>query len=165
MYCILLMSKLWPHLYLTRESRTWLYLQSKCFFLGPMSSSVVALQTAFASPWPARECLAARIRSLIVWPLSEPWAAMTMIWYDRCHQLILSTISITTYFTAKSKKKLQKEHLFIFFQGLVRLSDPPSSQFLKQTFRPSWSQTLPFRSSTHNDVEIIIVLDETSWES
>ena len=43
-------------------------LQSKCFFLGPMISSVVALQTALASPCPAKLCLAASILSLIVWP-------------------------------------------------------------------------------------------------
>ena len=28
-----------------------LYLQSRCFFFGPMISSVVALHTAFARPW------------------------------------------------------------------------------------------------------------------
>ena len=44
-------------------------LQSKCFFLGPMSSSVVALQTALAKPCPANECLAANIRSLMVCPV------------------------------------------------------------------------------------------------
>ena len=33
-----------------------------------MISSVVALQTALARPWPARLCLAARIRSLRVCP-------------------------------------------------------------------------------------------------
>lgn len=43
-------------------------LQSRCFFLGPINSSVVALQTAFAKPWPAMECLAAKRRSLRVWP-------------------------------------------------------------------------------------------------
>lgn len=43
-------------------------LQSRCFFFGPMTSSVVALQTAFASPWPAIEWRAASNRSLIVWP-------------------------------------------------------------------------------------------------
>lgn len=45
-----------------------LYLQSKCFFLGPINSSVVALQTDFASPWPARLCLAANNLSFIVCP-------------------------------------------------------------------------------------------------
>jgi hypothetical protein len=43
--------------------------QSKCFFLGPISSSVVALQTALARPWPAKECLAARILSFRVCPV------------------------------------------------------------------------------------------------
>ena len=46
------------------------YSQSRCFLLGAMSSSVVALHTALARPWPAMECLAARMRSLIVWPLA-----------------------------------------------------------------------------------------------
>ena len=44
-------------------------LQSKCFFLGPISSSVVALQTALARPWPANECFAAKIRSFNVCPV------------------------------------------------------------------------------------------------
>ena len=47
-----------------------LHSQSRCFLLGAMSSSVVALHTALARPWPAMECLAARMRSLIVWPLA-----------------------------------------------------------------------------------------------
>ena len=58
---------------------TW-DLQSRCFFLGPMISSVVALHTALARPWPARLCRAARILSLrvcppgvciLVWEISE----------------------------------------------------------------------------------------------
>lgn len=44
------------------------YSQSKCFFFGPISSSVVALQTDFASPCPAKLCFAAKRRSLIVCP-------------------------------------------------------------------------------------------------
>lgn len=51
-----------------RHQIIWWYLQSKCFFLGPMSSSVVALHTDFARPWPARLCLAASNLSLIVCP-------------------------------------------------------------------------------------------------
>lgn len=43
-------------------------LQSKCFFFGPIISSVVALQTDFASPWPARLCLAASSLSFMVCP-------------------------------------------------------------------------------------------------
>ena len=43
-------------------------LQSRCFFFGPMISSVVALHTALARPWPARLCRAARILSLRVCP-------------------------------------------------------------------------------------------------
>lgn len=52
----------------TRKLFKILYSQSKCFFLGPMSSSVVALHTDFARPWPARLCLAASNLSLIVCP-------------------------------------------------------------------------------------------------
>ena len=44
------------------------YSQSRCFFFGPMISSVVALQTDLAKPWPAMLCLAAAIRSIILWP-------------------------------------------------------------------------------------------------
>lgn len=46
----------------------FLYLQSRCFFLGPIISSVVALQTDLARPWPAILCLAASSLSLIVCP-------------------------------------------------------------------------------------------------
>lgn len=45
-----------------------LYLQSRCFFLGPIISSVVALQTDLARPCPAMLCLAANSLSLIVCP-------------------------------------------------------------------------------------------------
>ena len=38
-------------------------LQSRCFFLGPITSSVVALHTTLANPWPAMLCLAAVMRS------------------------------------------------------------------------------------------------------
>ena len=44
------------------------YLQSRCFFFGPMSSSVVALHTALARPCPASECFAANILSFKVCP-------------------------------------------------------------------------------------------------
>jgi len=44
------------------------YSQSRCFFLGPIISSVVALQTDLARPWPAILCLAASSLSLIVCP-------------------------------------------------------------------------------------------------
>lgn len=44
------------------------YLQSRCFFLGPIISSVVALQTDLARPWPAMLCLAASSLSFIVCP-------------------------------------------------------------------------------------------------
>lgn len=58
----------WP--IMNRQSRPTLhrYLQSRCFFFGPIISSVVALHTDFASPWPARLCRAASNLSLIVWP-------------------------------------------------------------------------------------------------
>lgn len=46
----------------------FIYLQSRCFFLGPIISSVVALQTDLARPWPAMLCLAASSLSLIVCP-------------------------------------------------------------------------------------------------
>lgn len=46
----------------------WIHLQSRCFFLGPIISSVVALQTDLAKPCPARLCLAASNRSFIVCP-------------------------------------------------------------------------------------------------
>lgn len=48
--------------------RCALHLQSKCFFFGPMHSSVVALHTDLASPWPARLWRAASSLSLIVCP-------------------------------------------------------------------------------------------------
>lgn len=51
--------KWWQHL---------LHLQSRCFFFGPITSSVVALQTDFAKPWPAMLCLAATTRSIILCP-------------------------------------------------------------------------------------------------
>ncbi len=44
------------------------YSQSRCFFLGPITSSVVALHTDLARPWPAIEWRAANSRSLMVWP-------------------------------------------------------------------------------------------------
>lgn len=43
-------------------------LHSRCFFFGPIISSVVALHTALARPWPAMLCLAANSLSLIVCP-------------------------------------------------------------------------------------------------
>lgn len=42
------------------------YSQSKCFFLGAIISSVVALQTDFANPWPAMLWRAAKSLSFIV---------------------------------------------------------------------------------------------------
>ena len=47
------------------------YLQSKCFLLGPDTSSVVDLQTALAKPCPVRLCLAAFILSETLWPLAD----------------------------------------------------------------------------------------------
>lgn len=44
------------------------HLQSKCFFFGPIISSVVALHTDLANPCPARLWRAANSRSLIVCP-------------------------------------------------------------------------------------------------
>lgn len=51
-----------------KKSNFFFYLQSKCFFFGPISSSVVALQTDLAKPCPASECFAASKRSFIVCP-------------------------------------------------------------------------------------------------
>lgn len=44
------------------------HLQSKCFFFGPIISSVVALHTDFANPCPAKLCRAANNLSFIVCP-------------------------------------------------------------------------------------------------
>lgn len=44
------------------------HLQSKCFFFGPIISSVVALHTDLARPCPARLCRAASSLSLMVCP-------------------------------------------------------------------------------------------------
>lgn len=46
-----------------------IYLQSICFFLGPSTSSVVALHTVRAKPWPARAYLTAFRRSFMVCPV------------------------------------------------------------------------------------------------
>lgn len=48
------------------------YLQSKCFFFGPITSSVVALQTDLANPCPAKLYLAAVSLSLMDWPAMLP---------------------------------------------------------------------------------------------
>lgn len=48
--------------------KPYFYLQSKCFFFGPIISSVVALQTDLANPWPAKLCRAANSLSFIVCP-------------------------------------------------------------------------------------------------
>lgn len=50
------------------KNRRESYLQSRCFFFGPIISSVVALHTTLASPCPARAYLAAFNLSLRVWP-------------------------------------------------------------------------------------------------
>ena len=44
------------------------YSQSKCFFLGPMTSCVVALQTVLEMAEPVTLCCAAVIRSVMLWP-------------------------------------------------------------------------------------------------
>lgn len=44
------------------------HLQSKCFFFGPIISSVVALHTDLAKPCPAKLCRAANNLSFIVCP-------------------------------------------------------------------------------------------------
>lgn len=45
-----------------------LNLQSRCFFLGPLTSCVVALHTALLMADPVMLCCAAAIRSVIDWP-------------------------------------------------------------------------------------------------
>jgi len=59
------------------DSNTWYilshtnmkaYIQSRCFLLGPMTSSVVALQITLARLWPETVCLAANTRSTTLWP-------------------------------------------------------------------------------------------------
>ncbi len=72
----------------------WRYLQSKCFFLGPSNSSVVALQTDFAKPCPARLCFAANKRSLMVCPAMIPIRYCTKLKHNECHS-ILPNISAT----------------------------------------------------------------------
>ena len=67
-----------------------------------MISSVVALQTALARPWPARLCLAARIRSLRVCPpavcISDEVAGCGAVlaaiwnWYPECCGCIYLTV-------------------------------------------------------------------------
>ena len=67
-----------------------------------MISSVVALQTALARPWPARLCLAARIRSLRVCPpavcISDEVAGCGAVlaaiwnWYPECCGCIYPTV-------------------------------------------------------------------------
>lgn len=67
-------SRVCVHIYIYTHTSTLtnfedsLYSQSRCFFLGPIISSVVALQTDLARPWPAMLCLAANSLSLIVCP-------------------------------------------------------------------------------------------------
>ena len=59
------------------KDKTLLHLQSKCFFFGPIISSVVALQTAFANPCPAKLCRAANNLSCSVCP-----PAVCMLYYE-----------------------------------------------------------------------------------
>ena len=50
-------------------------LQSRCFFLGPLTSCVVALQAALLMAEPVMLCCAAAIRSVRVWPDMSPHRA------------------------------------------------------------------------------------------
>lgn len=73
---------------MVREQRqNRLYSQSRCFFLGPIISSVVALQTDFARPCPAMLCLAASSLSLIVCPaiLSSGLPLSRSVFYTSSH--------------------------------------------------------------------------------
>lgn len=76
------------------------FLQSKCFFFGPITSSVVALQTVFANWEPAKLCLAALIRSLIVCPpvVNGIGACNTLSTISILACSTLSTICIKTKF-------------------------------------------------------------------
>ena len=60
------------------QFRVKAYSQSKCFFFGPRTSSVVALQTTRANPWPASAYLAALTRSEMDWP-PNPAADMAIV--------------------------------------------------------------------------------------
>lgn len=62
--------------------KPYFYLQSKCFFFGPIISSVVALQTDLANPWPAKLCRAANSLSFIVCPAIFFFEAKTMIFFS-----------------------------------------------------------------------------------
>lgn len=46
--------------------------QSRCFFLGPLTSCVVALHTALLMADPVMLCCAAAMRSVIDWPDMAP---------------------------------------------------------------------------------------------
>lgn len=62
---------IWLRLHKNRiqnEKREIFHLQSKCFFFGPIISSVVALHTDLAKPCPAKLCRAANNLSFIVCP-------------------------------------------------------------------------------------------------
>lgn len=76
------------------------YSQSKCFFLGPIISSVVALHTDFAKPWPAILCLAASNLSFIVCPaiftliFNKYYYAHNGVWKPPIPTLITKGISL-----------------------------------------------------------------------
>jgi len=73
---------------------TSIHSQSKCFFFGPISSSVVALHTDFARPCPAKLCRAASSLSCIVWPaIADDSSSMSG---ERFSFLPLSLVSFRT---------------------------------------------------------------------
>ena len=58
------------------------HLQSKCFRLGPIISSVVALTTARPSAEPTTVCLAALSRSTMLWP--DIWLRLYEFYLQKC---------------------------------------------------------------------------------
>ncbi len=108
-------------------------LQSRCFFLGPINSSVVALQTALARPWPASECLAAKRRSFKVCP---PATAMLLLQNDQVRPRIKSwkrrssyktskkTIPVSLWSTDSSQLTSAKAEIMILVQICCHWSEP-----------------------------------------
>lgn len=79
--------------------RNFCHLQSKCFFLGPIISSVVALHTDLARPWPAKLCRAASNLSFIVCPAIFSFLTWCCCWYtSSCCCCCGSTVGLPLLF-------------------------------------------------------------------
>lgn len=90
------------------------HLQSKCFFLGAIISSVVALHTDLASPWPAKLWRAAKRRSFIVCPA---------IFILKCFFFQTSLTKKICQFKKKLKRKEKTQNfLLLWFQSNLSLS-------------------------------------------